>query len=1058
MDVRLFGEVSVAVNGERRKVNAALRAGVLALLAMNPRRAVSLDAMADRLWGEKIPASHRSVLYGHISRLRQLIRPLPDIAIENGRSSSYRLDVDEGRIDVFVMRKAAREARKAAGAGDHGEALAHWRRAEACCHGRPLGDVEGPWADRTRSRLLHERDEILAGRFGGELALGRPAGVLTALAEAVDRRPHSEIFASLLIRALYLEGRRAEALDCYAQTVARLREDLGIDPGDALRELHRSILRGDALPQAKTDTGPDKKVSVPRQLPPPPTGIVGRRGQFDDLDGRLGTEGVPILLVTGMAGLGKTSVVLQWAHRVAGHFADGQLFIDVRGFDAAPSREPSEILAGFLSALGVPGRDIPDALHDRASLYRSHTAGKTLLVVVDNASEADQVRLLTPTGSGSLVLVTSRDRLSGLVARDGAHHIGLDVLSAEECASLLAERLGERRIAAEPGPVGELAELCGRLPLALRIAAAQLTERPETSIAAHVGELAGEDRLRALSIPGDSSASVRPAFEASYLRLDDRSRTVFRRLGQVPGPDIGTVAAAALLECTPSQARETLRRLVSVHLVQSASTDRHRLHDLLKDYARRLGDGPEAQRTWRRLAHWYVHAARAASNVISPGSAKLPAPGADFDVPRFTGLDEVMAWYDGEIDNLLAVFRTAAVDGPPEVTWLLAEAMRLYLGRSTRYPAFKEVVGTGLDLALTERNLPAVAAMRGFLALYAKFSGDLTGSLEWASAAVSAARDAGEAEYLADALTSRAATRYTLGQLGTAIDDCEEALALPGIGLREQTHALGVKGKASRELGRLGESMRALHRKGELLLGVRHRMAEVHGELALAYLSVGDLPKALEAARAATASSLLGNPAERAVRADTLACVLTARGEFDRAREVLLPALALVADDQDRLFRVPLLITASRCHPGDRAAVAYAEEAVGLATGLGGLWVRTDAEIAAGQAHLGVGDHDKAARHTEQAAATASANGYRQLQAEALTVLAQARLGAGDAGAAGSAAQEALVINEEIGARLGQSQALLVLAQVTRGTPRARELAAAAERIAGECRLGGAPA
>lgn len=1029
MYVRLLGEVAVAHEGGWRRAGAARQAGVLAVLAMSPGRAVSLDTLANRLWGADAPATQRSVLYAHIARLRRLIEPLPDVAITRGGKAGYRLDVEEARVDVFAMRAFADRARGASADGDHAAAIVHWRQAEGHWRGHPLGNVEGPWAERMRAGLVREHGEILAGWFEAALVLGDHGGILGALTEAADRHPHSEVFAGQLIRALYMDGRQAEALERYARIAVRLRDDLGIDPGTALRALHRSILRSDPLRPQRKD--------VPRQLPPPPAGIVGRDGQCADLDGRLDAGGVPILLVTGMAGLGKTSVVLHWAHRAAGRFTDGQLFVDLKGFDAAPTREPEEVLAGFLSALGVPGRDIPDSLDDRVALYRSRTAGRRLLVVLDNAADPGHVRLLTPTGAGSVVLVTSRDRLSGLVARDGARHIALDVLTAGEAGLLLVERLGEGRIAAEPDAVAELIELCGRLPLALRIAAAQLAERPGTTVAEHVRELTG-DRLRALSIPGDSSAAVRPAFEVSYLRLAEDARAVFRALGQVPGPDVPTDAVAVLAD---GEAVDPLRRLAAAHLVQPTGPGRYRLHDLLKEYARLLSDGPSARRSWERLAAWYVHAARAASNVISPGSAALPITGA-IAVPHFDGLAAVMTWFGAELDNLLAVFRAAVSDGPPEITWLLAEALRLYLGRSTNYPAFKEVVGTALGLAERHRNLPAVAAMRSHLALLAKVTGDLPASIDWAVKAVDAAREAGDTGRLADALCSLAGTRYTLGQLAETVADCEEALALPGIGLREETLLLGINGKACRELGRLHEALDALNRKGELLHGIEHRMAEVHGELALAHLSLGELPCALDAARRAAAASTLGNTAERAVRADTLAYVLTAMGDLEQARTTILPGLALVSKDHDKLFRVPLLITASRCHTGSDA-VAYAEQALELATGLGGLWVLTDAHNAAADAHLRAGDSVRAADHARQAETTAAEHGYRQLQAEALLLLARASRSP-------ETAERALALNREIGARLGESHALALLADLTE----APELAALADRLHAACRTG----
>lgn len=429
--------------------------------------------------------------------------------------------------------------------------------------------------------------------------------VLDELVHEVATHPHEEPLIGQLMHALYLNGKQADALACFQEAATRLRNDLGIEPGSELSRMHRRILQQDSglQPQepkrstpAPRETKPAfnpramvrarPRQSVPRQLPSLPHGIVGCDlvKQLDRMhaDG----NGAPILLITGMAGVGKTCLAVRWAHRVVDRFPDGQLFCDLRGFSVEPPRSSHEALASFLRGLGVPHRCIPDEPEERTALYRTRTADSRILVVLDNAFDADQVRALMPTGKGSLVLVTSRVPLSGLVAMQGAVRLEVPRLSPDKCRRLLATILNDSRMEDEAAATCRLIRLCDGLPLALRIAATKLADRPLLSIADLVDELTAAGGLEALTIAGDSDAGVRVAFDRSYQRLRPATKRTFDALGRLPEPRFTAADVAARVSEPLDQVQESLEILVAVGLVTAIENGLFKVENLLWAYAR----------------------------------------------------------------------------------------------------------------------------------------------------------------------------------------------------------------------------------------------------------------------------------------------------------------------------------------------------------------------------------------------------------------------------------------------------------------------------------------
>jgi tetratricopeptide (TPR) repeat protein len=425
---------------------------------------------------------------------------------------------------------------------------------------------------------------------------------------------------------------------------------------------------------------------VPRQLPAAVRDFTGRAGHLAALDalappksghpnpeehpshklGGPGASSVVITAVDGAGGIGKTTLALHWAHRNQDRFPDGTLHVNLRGYGPGTPATPSEALSGFLRALGVVARAIPPEVQEQSALLRSLLAGKRVLMVLDNARSPEQVRPLLPGTAGCMVLVTSRDSLTGLVVTDAAHRLTLDLLDIPEAHALVTGILGAQRAAVEPAAVAELVRLCSRLPLALRIAATRAAAHPHQRVADVVADLADDrTRLDILSETGDEHAAVRAVFDWSYQQLPPEQARLFRRLGLHPGPDLTLPAAAALAQQSPAETRPLLAALVGAHLIEPTAGGRYRFHDLLRAYAAdqahhhdTLDDRHQATES---LLTWYTHTARTADHHLFPWSEQVPAVVAGRrHAHSIPGVDEAWAWLTSERTNILAALQHAA--------------------------------------------------------------------------------------------------------------------------------------------------------------------------------------------------------------------------------------------------------------------------------------------------------------------------------------------------------------------------------------------------------------
>ncbi|HEY1179276.1 MAG TPA: BTAD domain-containing putative transcriptional regulator, partial [Phytomonospora sp.] len=540
----------VAVNGRKQRL-------LLAVLLSRAGRPVPPADLVDALWGPDSPVAARTTLRWHAHRLRAALGDADRLI---AAPTGYLLHIAPGELDRDRFEQLHRDGLAAQAEGEQAKAAELLTDALRLWRGPAFGEFTDTEILRGAAVRLGElRLSALVARADAGLALGRHTALVTELAELVIEFPWTHRFAEQLMQALHRSGRTAEALDVYRDTRHRLVTELGIDPPESLRALHQRILRHDdeAAPST-TDQ------SVVRQLPAAQPGFTGRAETMAALYAASGG----VVLLTGMAGVGKTATAVRWARESMradpARFADGQLFADLRGHGDRPPMEPDEALGLFLTALGVPGVEIPATLDGRVGRYRSLLAGRRMLVVLDNAATAAQIRPLLPGDPACLTIVTSRDRLTGLIARDGAEGVPLDVLGAGESRALLRKVVGART-ETEPDAAATLAELCGGLPLALRIAAASLVEYPHRTIAALNADL-DRARLDALAVDGDPASAVRAVFAHSYQALDAPVRRLFRLLGTVPGPHIGLGAAAALAGTDRRATARRLRRLASAHL------------------------------------------------------------------------------------------------------------------------------------------------------------------------------------------------------------------------------------------------------------------------------------------------------------------------------------------------------------------------------------------------------------------------------------------------------------------------------------------------------------
>lgn len=723
-----------------------VRRVLLATLLVHANRPVRAAALAEAIWPNDTSGRTHARLQLAVHRLRGVFGSPERISHDAG---GYRLRVADDEYDVFEFDALAvrillvEELPPAQTVAIAQEALAFWR-------GRAFEDVEDVAVTPEAARCEERRKWVVEAWCEAEIARGRQEAVLADLETLAWEQPFHERFQVLLMRALHASGRTAEALEVYTRARTTLQEELGLDPGEELQEEHVRVLAGRPPPGAVRDD-----VASPAQFPSSPAGLIGREPELAEIDEVMGSGDTRICVVTGTAGVGKTAAALAWAHRRRTDFPDGQLFVDLRGFSDERPTEPIEALAAFLRSLGIDDEGMPPGLAERSALFRSLVAERRVLVLLDNARCSEQVRPLLPGGSSCAVVVTSRETLPGLGARDGATVVELAPLGEDESDRLLATFVGERA-EREPAATRAVGRHCGELPLALRIAATQIAARPDRSLGDVVSEIADErGRLDLLDAGEGPATDIRAVLSWSYESLAPEVARVFRLLGLLPGADADDAALSALCACDRRVLRRHLDALARAHLLERSVDGRYRQHDLLRVYAAEVArrvESPRAQVAARsRLLGCYARTAAAAHDVLRPDEQERPDSVPEVGpVMRVSDSSSAQRWLDRERGNVIACVEVAE---PADAAQVFA------LGRAytPRWRAASDYVrddgqdadvlrlnARQLDLARAVGDVAAEHAARMGLGAGKANLGDLDGAQAEFSAAVALAAENGD--------------------------------------------------------------------------------------------------------------------------------------------------------------------------------------------------------------------------------------------------------------------------------------------------------------------------
>ncbi|MEU4248196.1 BTAD domain-containing putative transcriptional regulator [Amycolatopsis sp. NPDC026612] len=1012
MRYRLLGPVTVLGDTGAVRPGGQKQTSVLAALLLNPNRVVTEDRLIDLTWGENAPPSVRGRLQVHISELRKLLGR--DVIVR--RAPGYLIAVAPGDRDLDVFDDEVTKARATSGA----DAVAHLRAALALWEGIPLGGVSEALAEHEGPALAERRLVVLEELYEQELAAGRHGEVAGELRRLVDEHPFRERLRAALMLALHRCGRTPEALETYTRAHDLLVDELGIEPGQALQDLRMRILRGEGEP------APPATPVTPRpaELPLDVRGFAGRAPE-------LATLGEPgdVWVITGTAGVGKTALAVHWAHTARTCYPDGQLYVNLRGFDADDEPlTPAAALAQLLRTLGVDLRDVPPGLDDQSKLYRSLLADRQALVVLDNARDTAQVLPLLP--SSGRVLVTSRHRLDELVARVGARSLVLSQLREDDSLALLTTLLGDRT-AAEPEAAADLARLCGHHPLALRIAAAN------TGVAS-LGELVDElrgDPLAQLGFDGAGESAVAKAFSVSYQALPPGLRQAFRLLALVPGADFTAVAAAALLELPVEEATRRLRGLTAANLLEAHAPRRYRFHDLARRYAeqcvRAEEDEAARDRAWERLFTGYCAAADAAVALLGARIVALPredAPSAPSPV-AFAGAAEAVAWLDVEVPNLSAALRQAATRGPYPGAWYLADALRRFFHDHGRRAEWLELAPIVLRAAQDHGAQPAEALVHLSIGGAYFREGQHEAGIRHSEKAVLASRACGWRQCEATAVANLGAMLEWTGRLSEAVEHSRRAIQLFRELANRSGEALALNSLSChyRQLGRLEQAEDclveaiALARKEDLAFWEAANLADLGWVLQ----ATGRLAEAGEVLdQALRAFREIGSSFGEATALNVVSALQIALGEHASAAETAKAALECVRRDGDRQVEAAALIALGRAEQsrGDLGAAERVLREARELTAESGLRGQL-AEAAATLARvLATGGRPaEAGEHARTALDAARAGGFRVVEAEALLGLAAVEAAAGRSMLARGTARESRTLYRAIGHVTGEA-------------------------------------
>jgi DNA-binding SARP family transcriptional activator len=911
-EYRLLGPVEVRLDEQSVDIGYPRQRCALAALLADANRVLTRETIVERLWGERPPPTARNAVAGYLSRLRQVLERDTAARIVH-RSGGYAIVIDPERVDLYRFRRMTADAE-----ADHEpldraallrEALALWR-------GCALADLSGAWAATTRQAWEHERTAARLAYHDARLRCGDHAELLPELLTLTAEHPLDERLVGQLIVAEYRAGGLAAAIGHYQRARARLADELGVDPSPQLRELYERLLRNDPTldpPAARVTVAGPAAVVVPAQLPLGVGGFTGRARELAILDALLDEAArqpatTVVCAVLGTAGIGKTTLAVHWAHRVADRFPDGQLYVNLRGFEPSGSvMAPAEAVRRFLDAFEVPPERTPAELEAQVGLYRSLLAGKRVLVVLDNAETAEQVRPLLPGAPGCFAVVTCRNTLTGLVAVEDARPITLDLLTADEAQLLLTNRIGPERSAAEPAAVERIITRCARLPLALAITAARAATQPRLSLRRIASDL-DDARVRLGARVGDDPyTDLRAVFSWSYQALSGAAARVFRLLGLHPGPDFGAPAVASLAALPPSEVPAVLSELTGANLLVEDPAGRYTCHDLLRAYATELAQHTEREDERRaavhRLLDHYLHVALAGDRLLSPTRDRLdlapPQPGVVVEAP--TDHESAMAWFAMEHRVAYAVTMMAADTGFDTHVWQLSWALNTFLARRGHRDDCAAMWHAALAAARRLGDSSAQARAYRILAVADDRPERLDRARGELQCAIDLCRTAGDRLGQAHGYYNMAFVCERQGRYREAIGHAERAFALyEAVGHHNgQAQALNAVGWYRAQLGDYEPALSACEAALTLYraLGDRNGQANTWHSIGYAHHQLGRHAEAADCHRNAVALYReLGDRFYEAATLDHLGDAHMAAGDSRAARAVWRRAVDMLTD------------------------------------------------------------------------------------------------------------------------------------------------------------------
>ncbi|MFJ7077719.1 AfsR/SARP family transcriptional regulator [Streptomyces sp. NPDC098781] len=928
----VLGPVRAWRGEEQLATGSPQQRALLAALLLREGRTATAAELIDALWGEEPPSQALAAVRTYASRLRKVL----DAGVLVSESGGYAVrGLPEGALDLAVAQELATEAEKARGAGDLCQAREVLGRALALWDGEVLAGVPGPYAEAQRVRLEEWRLQLLESRLDMDLEQGCHAEAVSELTALTAEHPLRERLRELLMLALYRSGRQAEALAVYADTRRLLADELGVDPRPGLRELQQRILQADpglAEPSAPV-AEPVATLVRPAQLPATVPDFTGRSAFVRELSEVLasasGTEGrvMAVSALAGIGGVGKTTLAVHVAHQSRAAFPDGQLYVDLQG--AGPrAAEPETVLGSFLRALGTADSAIPDSLQERAALYRSLLDGRRVLVLLDNAKDAAQVRPLLPGTEGCTALVTSRVRMVDLA---GAHLVDLDVMSPDEALALFTKIVGEERVASEREAALDVVAACGFLPLAIRIAASRLAARRTWTVSVLAAKLADERRRLDELQAGD--LAVKATFELGYGALEPAQARAFRLLGLADGPDISLAAAAAVLDLPVEDTEDLLEALVDTSLLESAAPGRYRYHDLVRLYARACAERDEWPPSERdaalsRLLDFYLATTARVYAIEHPGDRLTD----DLEPTRYPGL----RFTEG----------TAALD------WLYTEAGQLLA--CVRQAAGTERLRRAVDLLWAAKDLTESGANSHQYEMTAR-------------ATCEATRAAGHERAEGRARTVLSDVLLVSGRIQPAEREARVAMELAG-SARDATAVSWVannRGLICLHEGRFAEGKVFFDQAlgGLRAAGNRPFEATVLGNLSRAHLGMGNIAKAVEMAQHGLAvHTEIGRTVRLANGHFALGVALTRAGRYSEALSRFSDALGIFNDHRQRLWEGVTHFRIAEVHAADRRpaqAAQHAEQALALGC-IGGDRMRGNVLTLLGSSLAALGQADRA--------------------------------------------------------------------------------------------------